>query len=280
MKMKQKLSTSHGFLSPVSLCLAMTIALTAFLASSLPVMAQESRFSSGAQSAYGAENDIWALARGGQLYDNWALVLDADPPTTTHPAYPSIGKKKGKATWRCKECHGWDYKGEDGVYGKGAHYTGIKGIRRMIGVDPGKIIKILRDDTHQYTEKMLPEKSMQNIALFVSSGQIDMDQYIDRATRKAHGSLRRGASFFQTVCAICHGFDGAAMDSKSETYLAAFGDKGLMGTLASDNPWEVLHKIRNGQPGVGMVALRVLSIQDQVDVLAYAQTLVRRRYNQ
>lgn len=66
------------------------------------------------------------------------------------------------------------------------------------------------------------------------------------------------------------------MDSKSETALAAFGDRGYMGSVATNNPWKVLHKIRNGQPGVGMVALRVLSIQDQVDVVAYMQTLVRR----
>lgn len=25
--------------------------------------------------------------------------------------------------------HGWDYMGKDGVYGKGGHFTGIKGIQ-------------------------------------------------------------------------------------------------------------------------------------------------------
>ena len=104
-----------------------------------------------------------------------------------------------------------------------------------------------------------------------------MDQYIDRSTKRAQGNLRRGAAFFQTICAICHGFDGATMVSRTETALAAFGDRGYLGTLSNDNPWETLHKIRNGEPGVGMVALRVLSVQDQVDVLAYMQTLRRRR---
>lgn len=94
---------------------------------------------------------------------------------------------------------------------------------------------------------------------------------------KARGNARRGASFFQTVCAICHDFDGAQMVSTSETALAAFGDRGYLGSLGSDNPWESLHKIRNGQPAVGMVALRILGTQDQVDVLAYIQTLRKRR---
>jgi hypothetical protein len=34
-----------------------------------------------------------------------------------------------------------------------------------------------------------------------------------------------------------------------------------------------LHKIRFGQPGVGMVALTVLDIEDLVDIVAYTQTL-------
>ena len=39
------------------------------------------------------------------------------------------------------------------------------------------------------------------------------------------------------------------------------------------NPWEALHKIRNGQPGQPMPVLRVLPLQDMVDILAYVQTL-------
>jgi len=221
---------------------------------------------------------IWDVARGGQLYDNWPEALDQKPPSATHPSYPLTAKARGPATWRCKECHGWDYKGEDGVYGKGEHKTGIKGIRRVIGADPKEIEKIIRNETHAYTPEMLPDKAVRKLALFVSMGQINMDQYINRQTREVLGNLDRGALFYQTVCVICHGYDGARMTfHKEETALAAFEDPGYMGTLANRNPWEVLHKIRNGQPGVGMVALRMLSIQDQVDVLSYLQTLPRKK---
>ena len=139
-------------------------------------------------------------------------------------------------------------------------------------------MKIITDETHRYTTDVMPEAAMRKLALFVSRGQISMDQYIDRSTKRARGGLKRGASFFQAICAICHGFDGAEMISKRETELAVFGDRGFLGTVANTNPWESLHKIRNGQPGVGMVTLRVLSTQDQLDALAYMQTLVRRRY--
>ena len=50
--------------------------------------------------------DIWAVAQGGQLYDNWMSVMERDPPAGNPPAYPAAGKKKGASTWRCKECHG------------------------------------------------------------------------------------------------------------------------------------------------------------------------------
>jgi thiosulfate dehydrogenase len=259
------------------LTFALTGVALSLLLAPLPAAAQQGApLRAEADARY--DPDLWDIARGGQLYDDWAAALDKEPPAQSHPSYPPVGKRKGGATWRCKECHGWDYMGEDGAYGRGGHYTGVKGIRRMAGRPVEDIVGIFTDDTHRYTTEMLPEPAMRKLALFVSRGQIGMDQYIDRSTKRARGGLKRGASFFQTICAICHGFDGAEMISKRETELAVFGDRGFLGTIANNNPWETLHKIRNGQPGVGMVALRVLSTQDQVDVLAYMQTLVRRRY--
>lgn len=211
--------------------------------------------------------NIWSISRGGQLYDKWWAVIEADEPQITHSAYPADGKKKGSTTWRCKECHGWDYKGVDGAYSKGSHRTGITGIRAMAGVDPDRIHEILMDETHGFTDEMISHSAMRKIAFFVSLGQIDMDRYIDRATKKAHGNPGRGAQFFQTICANCHGFDGKEMN---------FGDENepeYVGTVAQHNPWEALHKIRFGQPGVGMVSLSVLDVQEQVDILSYIQTL-------
>jgi thiosulfate dehydrogenase len=36
-----------------------------------------------------------------------------DEPQGTHPSYPKAGKKTGAGTWRCKECHGWDYEAQE-----------------------------------------------------------------------------------------------------------------------------------------------------------------------
>ena len=211
--------------------------------------------------------NIWAISRGGQLYDKWWAVLELDPPEETHPAYPAEGKKSGATTWRCKECHGWDYKGVDGAYAKGSHYTGIKGVRGVEGIDPATIRDIIVDETHGFTYETMPRGAIEKLALFLSLGQVDMDRYIDRATKVAHGNTTRGAQFYQTICANCHGFDGKEINFKDAD------NPEYVGTVGQKNPWESLHKIRFGQPGVGMVSLSVLDIQEQVDILAYTQTL-------
>lgn len=213
------------------------------------------------------DSEVWSIVRGGQLYDHWGKVLLADMPKKTHPSYPSAGKKKGASTWRCKECHGWDYRGAAGAYSKGSHFTGIKGIRDMVGQSPEMIAKIIRDDTHSYSKEMLPDQAVDKLAVFVSRGQVDMPLYIDYATKTARGDPKRGARFYQTICSVCHGFDGKMMNFKSAD------NPEYIGTVASENPQETLHKTRNGQPGVPMVALGVLDIQDLVDIVAYAQTL-------
>ncbi len=51
-----------------------------------------------AQEGHAHETGIWAIARGGQLYDKWWAVLELEPPAETHPAYPAAGKKKGSTT--------------------------------------------------------------------------------------------------------------------------------------------------------------------------------------
>ena len=109
-----------------------------------------------------------AIARGGRLYDKWYAVVDADKPTTSHPAYPSDKKyaKKPGANWRCKECHGWDTMGKDGAYSQGKHATGIVGVNGMAGADAGKVIAIIKDAKHGYADK-LSDQDLQDLANFI-----------------------------------------------------------------------------------------------------------------
>jgi thiosulfate dehydrogenase len=223
-----------------------------------------------AQHGPGSASDptvIWRIARGGQLYDNWMAVISAKPPKGNHPAYPKSGKRTGAATWRCSACHGWDYKGVDGAFGKGRDFTGIVGVRGVVGKKPKTIERIILNKTHAYAGT-IPRPAVQKLALFLSLGQLDMDRFISRRSRKTRGGVtRNGARFYQTICALCHGFDGKKIDTRHENRTE------YAGTVCVENPWKALHKIRFGQPGVPMVALISLDIEDLVDILAYCQLL-------
>jgi mono/diheme cytochrome c family protein len=214
-----------------------------------------------------APTEDWEVGFGGRIYDNWFHALNVDEPETTHPAYPAAGKQKGASTWRCKECHGWDYKGKDGAYAKGSHYSGITGIRGLISADPKRVSAIVRDSTHAITKEMLSDEALERLALFVTRGQHETDWYIDFESRRARGDAAKGERLFQNICAACHGFDGRALNFKT------MDNPEYIGTVATENPWETLHKTRNGQPGAPMPAMRVLPVQDAVDILAYCQTL-------
>lgn len=224
------------------------------------------------------------LSHGGRLYDKWWAELRLPEPNTTNPAYPDAGVKRGADTWRCKECHGWDYRGRDGAYAKGSHFTGIKGIRGYAGGTPAEVLKILADANHGY-DRIVPPQALEYLAGFVVNGQIDMTGYIDNASKLIIGAdLNRGKTLFNQNCARCHDEDG-----RYENFSANPAEPEFVGTVAQNNPWETWHKIRNGHPGSvmpmghamrgrwrhneSMPPFRSLTIADQLAILAYARTL-------
>lgn len=210
----------------------------------------------------------WTMSFGGRMYDNWMNVTDVDAPDGTHPSWPAANTEHdGASTWRCKACHGWDYKGADGLYASGSYMTGITGVVHMQGSNPQNMIAILRDDTHMYTEEMITDEQALRVGLFISRGLHDTDAHIDRETGDANGHAAGGAEYFQNVCAACHGYQGTQLDWGDGDEVA------YIGTEANANPWEVLHKIRNGHPGVEMISGRPFGMEAAVDILTYVRTL-------
>lgn len=216
-----------------------------------------------AWSAATAADTVSAIARGGRLYDNWYLELDERPPTQKHPAYPAGGALAGEpaSTWRCVECHGWDYRGRDGAPGSD---TGIKGIHGMANADPERIVAILLDSRHRYGEVM-DRDDLNHIALFVSKGQTPLMARIDPATGKVPGNPQAVIAVYQTVCATCHGSDGQGM-----TTLPPLGE------MTRANPWRTLHNVVNGHAGGVMPALRAHPESLAMDIVAYLQQLAPR----
>ncbi len=185
------------------------------------------------------------LSEGGRLYDKWWQEYNLVPPNTTHPSYPPTSQKIGGSSWRCKECHGWDYRGRNGAYAKGSHFTDITGIDGFAGKDENEVVDILKNTTHQY-DRVILDRAIQLIAKFVVNGQVDMDKYIDRQTRKAKGDVVWGQDIFEKKCARCHGDEGRDINFGNEN------NPEYLSTVAVKNPWEALHKIINGHPGARM----------------------------
>lgn len=214
-----------------------------------------------AAPSFAVETDS-AIARGGRLYDKFFAENKTTKPEADHAAYPNKGGKYGKdASWRCKECHGWDYQGKDGAYAKGAHATGIKGIQDYAGKDPAAIVAVIKNATHGYTDKQLSAKDMSDLSLFIAKGQVDMDKYIDASTKAVKGNPAKGEAYFNTLCAGCHGTDGKKVK-----------DAPSIGSVAG-NPYEMLHKVLNGQPSEAMPSLRALDMQVSVDIVSYLPQL-------
>lgn len=221
--------------------------------------------------------------QGGALYDKWWTALGYNNgPTTDHPlwAQQRTNNRFGADTWRCKECHGWDYKGRDGAYGDrtNSHYTGFPGIRSALGKQPIDVFCSIyagtpNDADHQFnpSNSNLTDQAVLQLTKFVlegdNKGQIDMDQYID-PTGSVTGDPNRGRTEYGNNCTRCHGTDGTL-------YLNNI----TLGALGNDNPWEVLHKIRYGHPGSNptMPAFvdEGLSRNVMRDILVHVRTLTQ-----
>ncbi len=204
-----------------------------------------------------------SIVRGGRLYDNWFMETGREVPMGVHPAYPRNLKLevKPKQTWLCKECHGWDYRGKDGQYKSGKHFTGIKGIDGKKGAAVKEIIKTLKDDNHEYGA-ILSNQDLLDLANFVSEGQMDMGTVIDDKTRKVKSDFKDHTKFYPTLCGNCHGEKGRAIRTMK-----------ALGRVANEDPWKSLHKILNGHPAEEMPAWRSLNSEVIKDLMGYIQTL-------
>lgn len=210
------------------------------------------------------------LKNGALLYDNWPKMKKADIKDT-HPLYPPTSKKSGKSTWRCKECHGWDYIGNKGRYSKGSHFTGITGVFHVQGKNPEVLYSSMKNKNaeHDFSE-YLSKSQILDIVKFLSEGQVAIEPVID-SQGKGKGNRTHGKVLYEAHCSDCHGSDGNEIDFEGNKE----GVQGI-GWLTNDNPQESIHKIRWGHPESDMPSMTVdknLSEQDSIDILTYSQLL-------
>jgi|CXWL01.1.fsa_nt_gi thiosulfate dehydrogenase len=215
---------------------------------------------------------------GGLLYDKWWKAAGMADPTGNHPLWASrpdmtTNTRTGPDTWRCKECHGWDYKGVSGAYGTGSHKTGVAGI--FSTTKTAQEIFDLIKTHHSYGTAGLSDTNIWNLVKFVKEGMIDTNTIINSTTKAFLGTAATGQPLYanaigtNVACTVCHGADGKTLNFATPPATE------YVGTIAQDNPWELQHKIRFGNPGSAMPSAinGGATNQNVADLGSHCQTL-------
>lgn len=235
--------------------------------------------------------------RGGALWDRWWLVEDVLEPVepgfglapdtpdwvqsssvpADNPRYvqnPAGNLRRGPDTWRCAECHGWDYAGKSGEYGVGSlHYTGFGGVWSQRDADPAVLYESIAVGTdgspgHAFARVLAP-LDIADLVKFIREGTVPRSDFVN-AAGQAHGDLERGLGYLAANCSDCHGEDGRKLNlaegDESERYLAE---------IAVVEPARFVHKVRFGEPDNSMPNAKALhfGLAEVADVLAYSRTL-------
>ena len=108
-------------------------------------------------------------------------MTGADAPSTDQPLWQTqtTNTRSGADTWRCKECHGWDYQGVDGAYGSGSHLTGFPGVLASASLSEADLAAQLTGQAnpdHDFSG-VLDEDEVAALVAFIREGLLDMTVY-------------------------------------------------------------------------------------------------------
>lgn len=239
------------------------------------------------------ENDI---ALGGLLYDKWWNASNATLENTTHQLWPATNtQQSGSSTWRCKACHGWDYRGNDGAYGKtGGNNTGIQGVVTtsnsimQMATESNVFAYLELDNTHGFNNAKFTTNEYYALTKFIMTMREEAAlnkasfDFIDDATLTSiGGSAVIGKMRYEESnnlrCNLCHGDDGKKIDFADHTINPNAHE--YLTDVATENPWEFIHKVRFGQPNSIMQGVikttnpfSASSMATAVDILSFVQT--------
>ena len=215
------------------------------------------------------------ITEGGRLYDDWMGATGANAPEGDQPlwATQSTSKLSGADTFTCAVCHGFDYKGKDGVNAQGTeNYTGFPGVLadKTKSADDLKAILTGKTDAKHDFSKYLTAPEFDALVAFLQNGVDDRAPFFN-TDGTIKGDATHGKTEFNSVCQICHGADGKSINFAAEG--ATEGE--YVGTIAKDEPMTMFHVGTVGEPGAHMPAGMNLgwSQQDIADLIAYLQTL-------
>lgn len=212
--------------------------------------------------------------RGGRLYVSWDQVSGQDPDLPKNPLWPevTVNQVPTEVTWRCVHCHGWDYSGSAGKTLSAANRAmGYPGMFRMTAAPVEVILPWLtggENPDHDYSD-LLSEQDLLDLASFLSTSLVSPELIANPGTFKVSGTAETGQDAFNTYCSNCHGVEGERINMRTVKSPMFIGD------LAWSNPWEFAHTLRFGHISAMVPPARTveLSFSQQIDILAYGQTL-------
>jgi len=227
-----------------------------------------------ARTAYSQEQAPGDPMRGGRLYAAWDNLVDSELPQETHPLWPtnSAGDFPVRYTWRCINCHGWDYMGSRSrstlTVNRSMGYPDLFGMVNKPEEDilPSLTGKITSE--HDFSA-YLEEDDLRDLAAFLSSELTLPDFIADWDTFQAQGTLEVGEQKFGEICASCHGQEGEKINLNTDQNPIFLGD------MAWTNPWRIAHIIRFGHLNTRVPPGELYGVpfSQQIDILAYIQTL-------
>lgn len=227
-----------------------------------------------------AAYDAASACNGGLMYNKfwvsesgWSLPSGADYTVADITDYSNF--------YRCKQCHGWDYRANEGYYIDRAPNAGRPSVsganlwehaaehnpRELFDqiknpggrkVDPA----LTSDGTNGKGDAMpdwgliLTDAQIWDLVKFLKEGMIDPTTLYDLSTSGTYpsgsktisnigtdGDAVAGNAYYQTNCSSCHTSNGTTIPGMTET----------VGWFLRDEPHEIQHLVKYGMPGEPMM---------------------------
>jgi len=226
------------------------------------------------RTAYSQTEPIGDLTRGGRLYASWDNLAPGTLPENAQPLWPENigGEFPPRYTWRCVNCHGWDYSGSQSrSFLAATRAMEYPNLFSMVAKPEEEILAYLDgslNPDHDFSA-YLTEQDLRDLSTFLTKGLTLPELIADWETFQVWGTVEIGEQNYQQHCASCHGLEGEKLNLNTTESPVFLGD------LSWSNPWRVAHQMRFGHPQsrVPPAEMLGLSFSQQIDTLAYIQTM-------